>query len=211
MSGGAAERGFPVCGYSGISDGVDMKRLAMRLILFPAVLLIFLPIVFGEPAWNAKAAAAYLDGRAGWWTTWPKAMRDHDTFCISCHTALPYVLARPALSTTLAEAGPTDIERRMFDDVAWRVSHATVRQETPCLRAFDYRSRPFRHHFRGAVLDSDLPLCRGRGGPGLGPNECKAPGDVSYSQPAPRWVARQSPPAEPPAGQRGRRSYSRTF
>jgi squalene-hopene/tetraprenyl-beta-curcumene cyclase len=48
-------------------------------------------------SWNRTAAAAYLDRRAGWWSTWPKAARDQGTFCVSCHTAVPYVLARSAL------------------------------------------------------------------------------------------------------------------
>ena len=46
-------------------------------------------------AWNPQAAAAYLDARQDWWMNWPKARRDHGTFCISCHTAVPYGLADP--------------------------------------------------------------------------------------------------------------------
>src|SRR2546430_17735012 len=37
-------------------------------------------------SWDQKAAAAYLDQRQSWWMEWPKAARDHDTFCVSCHT-----------------------------------------------------------------------------------------------------------------------------
>ena len=48
-------------------------------------------------SWNPKAAASYLDYRAGWWMEWTGSARDHGTFCISCHTALPYALSRPAL------------------------------------------------------------------------------------------------------------------
>jgi len=48
-------------------------------------------------SWDQKAAAAYLDQRQSWWMEWPKAARDHDTFCVSCHTAVPYALSRPAL------------------------------------------------------------------------------------------------------------------
>ena len=40
----------------------------------------------GPPAWNARAAASYLDGELEWWSTWPNAARDHGTFCVSCHT-----------------------------------------------------------------------------------------------------------------------------
>ena len=75
----------------------------------------------GDDAWNAKAAAAYLDHRAEWWTTWPSAARDHDTFCVSCHTALPYALGRPALRAALGEQNPSDVERKLIDNVAKRV------------------------------------------------------------------------------------------
>jgi squalene-hopene/tetraprenyl-beta-curcumene cyclase len=56
-----------------------------------------------------------------WWLTWPTASRDHETSCISCHTALPYALARPALRTALSELEIPAPERRMLDNVANRV------------------------------------------------------------------------------------------
>jgi squalene-hopene/tetraprenyl-beta-curcumene cyclase len=73
------------------------------------------------PAWNRSAAGAYLDQRQGWWMTWPTAARDHETSCVSCHTTLPYALARPALRTALAETAPTATERKMLDRVIKRV------------------------------------------------------------------------------------------
>lgn len=48
-------------------------------------------------SWDQKAAAAYLDQRQSWWMEWPRAARDHETFCVSCHTAVPYALSRPGL------------------------------------------------------------------------------------------------------------------
>src|SRR5215831_19084727 len=54
-----------------------------------------------DGAWDPKAAAAYLDRRMEWWSGWKGSARDHGTFCFSCHTAVPYALARPALSATL--------------------------------------------------------------------------------------------------------------
>src|SRR6267143_3522845 len=72
-------------------------------------------------SWDQKAAAAYLDQRAGWWMAWPKAARDHDTFCVSCHTAVPYALSRPALRKSLAEETPSANERRLLDNVTKRV------------------------------------------------------------------------------------------
>ena len=72
--------------------------------------------------WDRKAAAAYLDGRMNWWESWPNAARDHDTFCVSCHTSLPYALARPALRSALAEHGPSADERVFLDNISKRVS-----------------------------------------------------------------------------------------
>ena len=72
-------------------------------------------------SWDQRAAAAYLDRRAGWWMEWPKAARDHETFCVSCHTAVPYALSRPALRKALAEEAPSAIERRLLDNVTKRV------------------------------------------------------------------------------------------
>src|SRR5467141_4599601 len=72
-------------------------------------------------SWDQRAAAAYLDQRAGWWMEWPKAARDHETFCVSCHTAVPYALSRPALRKSLSEAAPSANERRLLDNVTKRV------------------------------------------------------------------------------------------
>src|SRR6478672_4696785 len=72
-------------------------------------------------AWNPRAAAAYLDGRMTWWLEWTGAQRDHDTACVSCHTAMPYMLARPVLRGALAEQGPSAPERRMLEHVVKRV------------------------------------------------------------------------------------------
>jgi squalene-hopene/tetraprenyl-beta-curcumene cyclase len=52
---------------------------------------------------------------------WTGSARDHGTFCVSCHTALPYALSRPALRNALAETGPSEDERRLIEDVTKRV------------------------------------------------------------------------------------------
>jgi|SRR5579864_595014 len=71
--------------------------------------------------WSRKAAAAYLDQRAAWWMQWPTAARDHGTFCVSCHTAVPYALARPTLRQALGETGPSPSEIKLVDNVVERV------------------------------------------------------------------------------------------
>ena len=71
--------------------------------------------------WNPKTAAEYLDQREVSWIGWPVAARDHGTFCVSCHTVVPYVLSRQALRSALAEQGPAEAERKIVENVAKRV------------------------------------------------------------------------------------------
>ncbi len=70
--------------------------------------------------WSAVAAAAYLDRREQWWMHWRGAARDHDTFCISCHTSLPYALARSRLDAVLGTAPPS-VQTALLRDVRERV------------------------------------------------------------------------------------------
>jgi squalene-hopene/tetraprenyl-beta-curcumene cyclase len=68
-----------------------------------------------------KAAAGYLDGRLTWWMGWKSAARDHETFCVSCHTVLPYAMARPALRTSLAEQAISATEAKVLGNITRRV------------------------------------------------------------------------------------------
>src|SRR5579862_2480531 len=70
--------------------------------------------------WDPKAAAAYLDARATWWTTWPNAKRDRGTYCISCHTTLPYAIARPELRALLGERAPSAPEEKILGNLLVR-------------------------------------------------------------------------------------------
>ncbi len=91
------------------------SRFATLLCLFAS------PCFAGEKTWDAKAAAAYLDGRAEWWSTWATASRDHGTFCVSCHTAVPYALSRSALRAALGEHAPATAEQALTANVVKRV------------------------------------------------------------------------------------------
>jgi squalene-hopene/tetraprenyl-beta-curcumene cyclase len=71
--------------------------------------------------WSPKAAAAYLDQRSSWWMSWTGSARDHETFCISCHTVMPYALGRPALHAALEEQSPAPNEQKILDNVIKRV------------------------------------------------------------------------------------------
>jgi squalene-hopene/tetraprenyl-beta-curcumene cyclase len=79
------------------------------------------PCLAGEKTWNPQAAAQYLDARAEWWSTWANAKRDHGTFCVSCHTAVPYALSRPMLRGTLKESTASAPEQSLTANVAKRV------------------------------------------------------------------------------------------
>jgi squalene-hopene/tetraprenyl-beta-curcumene cyclase len=71
--------------------------------------------------WSPAAAARFLDMRESWWAAWPHAARDRATFCVSCHTAIPYALARPELRGMLGAPAPADAERQLRENVAKRV------------------------------------------------------------------------------------------
>ena len=68
--------------------------------------------------WDPEAAAVYLDSRQAWWMEWPTAARDHGTFCVSCHSTVPYALARTVLRTDV----PGVVERRLLENIETRVS-----------------------------------------------------------------------------------------
>jgi squalene-hopene/tetraprenyl-beta-curcumene cyclase len=78
--------------------------------------------VSASTTWNASAAAHHLDDRQTWWMKWPRSQRDHETACVSCHTTLPYAMARPSLRHTLGETGPSATEVAMLAFVNKRVS-----------------------------------------------------------------------------------------
>ena len=96
------------------------KALAIILIVSP-LLACSHPASKVSASWNRKTAVAYLDDRENWWAGSMVSARDHGTFCVSCHTALPYALARPALRSTLAETGPSSGEQKLIDNVTKRV------------------------------------------------------------------------------------------
>ena len=108
-----------------------MKHPVNTLIASVTVLFVALISWFSGPlgagagdagvGWSPSKAAAYLDGRAVWWSEWSGAARDHGTYCISCHTTLPYALARPHLRALLHEAKPSAAEGRIMGNLLARV------------------------------------------------------------------------------------------
>jgi squalene-hopene/tetraprenyl-beta-curcumene cyclase len=95
-----------------------MKSLVMVVLLAPSYVLAAPP---ESDSWNRAAAASYLDSRLAWWQAWPKAQRDHDTVCVSCHTSVPYAAGRPALRFSLHEEKISAAGRTMLAHIEKRV------------------------------------------------------------------------------------------
>lgn len=81
-------------------------------------LLLLAPVDFPPPAatrpdepvakaWSAEKTAAYLDGVGVNWT--------RDRQCVTCHTNLPYLMARPGLK---GDAGWKEVRKFLDEDVA---------------------------------------------------------------------------------------------
>ncbi len=79
----------------------------------------FAPQASAEKSWDRGAAARYLDARAAQWIEGSRARRKLPTACLSCHTAVPYLLSRAALGQPATPA-PAD---ELFADVETRVAN----------------------------------------------------------------------------------------
>jgi squalene-hopene/tetraprenyl-beta-curcumene cyclase len=109
----------------------------------PCLLALFLAGFFpagaktAPPAkWDSAAAAKYLDGRTATWFGWDGAARGQGadrSSCVSCHTLLPFALARPVLRKLSGQAQPTDFEARLLAQTSKRVANWD-RLDTPALR-----------------------------------------------------------------------------
>jgi len=64
--------------------------------------------------WNPALAARYLDARQKEWFAW-KTAQSADGPCVSCHTGMTYLLARPVLRRALHETEPTAFEVGLLD------------------------------------------------------------------------------------------------
>jgi squalene-hopene/tetraprenyl-beta-curcumene cyclase len=70
--------------------------------------------------WNPRLAAEYLDARQKEWFDWPTANANAKP-CVSCHTGMTYLLARPALRRALHEDTPTTYETGLLASLRSRV------------------------------------------------------------------------------------------
>lgn len=105
----------------------------LHVVLVAPLLVTLVAIAAGPPPddWDRAAAASYLDARMERWWTDAKTLKGGggETKCLSCHTAVPYALARPALRQAMGVGTPTVHETRILDTVRQRV--ASVGDEQP--------------------------------------------------------------------------------
>lgn len=73
--------------------------------------------------WNKQLAAEYLDARQDAWFAWRAPSKDAGGACLSCHTGLTYLLARPALRAALHDATPTKSEVALRDGIVFRLEN----------------------------------------------------------------------------------------
>jgi squalene-hopene/tetraprenyl-beta-curcumene cyclase len=76
--------------------------------------------------WDQDKAAKYLDEREKAWFEFQGADRGegvNKTTCISCHSVVPFAVARPALRKLAAVSQPTEHEQKILDRTRKRVAH----------------------------------------------------------------------------------------
>lgn len=78
--------------------------------------------------WNPKGAAGYLDSRQREWFAWSVAKADAGP-CVSCHTGLTYLLARPVLRKALGESSGTAEETGLLAAMSTRVLASAASQQ----------------------------------------------------------------------------------
>jgi len=95
-----------------------MKQTSLLWVLVTVTLLA--PSAFCAD-WNSRLAANYLDSREQEWFAWPGANKAVGGPCISCHTNMTYLLARPALRHALGEKQATQYEQGLLDTMRARL------------------------------------------------------------------------------------------
>jgi squalene-hopene/tetraprenyl-beta-curcumene cyclase len=77
-------------------------------------------------SWDKISASQYLDRRGESWFKFSGAHRGEGatgSSCVSCHSLLPYALARPILRRISHESQPTEGERKILEQTKLRVAN----------------------------------------------------------------------------------------
>jgi squalene-hopene/tetraprenyl-beta-curcumene cyclase len=92
-------------------------------------------------AWDKVTAAKYLDDRMDLWFVKAKKLRtgQETASCVSCHTVVPYAMARPALRKAAGVGKPTPQEDKLLEQTLRRV--ATYGSHEPFYKGKEEQSR----------------------------------------------------------------------
>jgi squalene-hopene/tetraprenyl-beta-curcumene cyclase len=90
------------------------------MVRWVAVCLAIAPLAALSADWSPRLAADYMDARQKEWFAWPPANTSAKP-CVSCHTGMSYLMARPALRKALGESQPTIYETGLRDSLAARL------------------------------------------------------------------------------------------
>lgn len=96
-----------------------------------AILVVFGSITACAADWNKQRAAQYLDSRQKAWFEWRAGKTDPGGPCLSCHTGVTFLQARPALRRALDEKEPTAYETGLRDAIGNRLDHAKLGRMFP--------------------------------------------------------------------------------
>ncbi|MCC6394035.1 MAG: hypothetical protein IT167_25785 [Bryobacterales bacterium] len=99
----------------------------MPWIRFATILLLAAPVLPQE--WNKQLAAKYLDQRQEDWFAWKPSTAVGGP-CLSCHTGLTYLLARPALRRALNETAAGPYEKGLLAGLKTRLDQG-VKGKSP--------------------------------------------------------------------------------
>src|SRR5262249_34256524 len=86
----------------------------------PIAFLLLTPMAWSDDqsaGWKPEEAMKYLDQCEQAWFGYAPANRGEGltrSTCVSCHSVLPYALARPALHKLLASDRPTEFEKKLL-------------------------------------------------------------------------------------------------
>src|SRR2546426_7999922 len=94
-----------------VHQGVKMQRTTLWM-----ALMVVLALPGFSADWNPRHAADYLDSRQKEWFAWPRAQVEGGV-CVSCHTGVTYLLARPMLRRSLGESQPTPYEKVLLEGI----------------------------------------------------------------------------------------------
>jgi hypothetical protein len=123
-----------------------MTRLPNQLQTCVALMIVLhlAPMAWSEEestGWKPEQAMKYLDEREKAWFEYSPASRGEgmtQSTCISCHSVLPYVLARPVLHKLVADDVPTEFEKKLLAQTKNRVANWKKLDTAPYSLLYDF-------------------------------------------------------------------------